>query len=146
MRTPIRILVAEDNEDHLFFIVRALRDVDGVGLKVDAVRNGEEALDFLYRRGRFENQPRPHLIMLDLKMPKINGLDVLEQIKADPELKSIPITMLTSSDRKADIDEAYRRGGNAYVLKQPSFSGLKQELQAVSDYWTNVAVLPDPPA
>jgi CheY-like chemotaxis protein len=142
---PVRILVAEDNEDHLFFIVRALRDVNGVVFEVDAVRDGEEALDFLYRRGRFAAQPRPHLILLDLKMPKVDGLDVLERIKADPELKTIPITMLTSSDRKEDIDEAYRRGGNAYVLKQPSFTGLKQEIQAVSDYWTTIAVLPDPP-
>ncbi len=145
MSESVRILVAEDNEDHQFFIIRALRDVDGVGFEIDAVRNGEEALDFLYRRGRFANQPRPHMILLDLKMPKVNGLEVLEQIKSDPELRTIPIAMLTSSDRKEDVDAAYRAGGNTYVVKQPSLSALKSELQEMSSYWTGVAVLPEPP-
>lgn len=146
MNGPVRVLVAEDNEDHQFFIIRALKGVAGVGFEVDAVRDGEEALDFLYQRGRFEGQPRPHMILMDLKMPKVDGIEVIERIKADPVLKTIPIMMLTSSDRKEDIDAAYAAGGNAYVKKQPSFNGLRSELEAASEYWTNVAVLPDPPA
>jgi CheY-like chemotaxis protein len=142
---PIRILVAEDNEDHLFFIVRALRDVEGVRFEIDAVRDGEEALDFVYRRGRFEGRSRPHMILLDLKMPKVNGLEVLEQIKADPDLRQIPISVLSSSDRTEDIETAYKQGVNSYLLKSASPEGLRQELADVSHYWTATAVLPEPP-
>lgn len=141
----LRVLVAEDNEDHLFFIVRALRDVEGVQFEVDTVHDGEEALDFLYRRGRFGGQLRPHLMFLDLKMPRVNGLTVLQQIKVDPELRSIPIAVLTSSDRQEDVDAAYRAGGNTYMVKQPSFAGLQAEMQQVGDFWAGVAVLPEPP-
>lgn len=142
----IRVLVAEDNEDHLFFIVRALRDVNGVSLEVDAVRDGEEALDFLERRGEHAGKPRPHMILLDLKMPRRSGLEVLERIKSDPELRSIPVCMLTSSDRAEDIEAAYDRGSNSYVVKSPDPAGIRRELQSVKAFWTTTAALPDPPA
>ncbi len=142
---PIRVLVAEDNEDHLFFIIRALREVEGLTLEVEAVRDGEEALDFVYRRGRFVDQPRPHMILLDLRMPKVSGLEVLSQIKSDPDLRMIPISVLTSSDRHEDIEAAYRLGSNSYLLKRSSPSGLRDELADVSTYWASTAVLPEPP-
>ena len=142
---PIRVLVAEDNEDHLFFIIRALREVEGLSLEVDSVRDGEEALDFVYRRGRFADQPRPHMILLDLRMPKVSGLEVLERIKSDPDLRMIPISVLTSSDRYEDVEAAYRLGTNSYLLKRSSPSGLREELAEVSTYWASTAVLPEPP-
>ncbi len=145
MKETVRVLVAEDNEDHLFFITRALRGMENVTFEVAAVQDGAEALDFIYQRGGFVGQPRPHLILLDLKMPRVQGLEVLEVLKSDPELRSIPIAVLTSSDRQQDVDASYRAGGNTYVVKRPTFSDLREELQAVSDFWTNTAVLPQPP-
>jgi two-component system, chemotaxis family, response regulator Rcp1 len=145
VRETVRVLVAEDNEDHLFFITRALQAMENVTFEVAAVHDGSEALDFIYQRGGFAGQPRPHMILLDLKMPRVQGIEVLEILKSDPELRSIPIAVLTSSDRQQDVDASYRAGTNTYVIKRPTFSDLRQELQAVSDFWTNVAVLPQPP-
>jgi CheY-like chemotaxis protein len=145
VKKTVRVLIAEDNEDHRFFIVRALRDAGGVHLEIETVNDGEEVLDYLYRRGAYADRPRPHMILLDLKMPRRDGLEVLEVIKNDPALRSIPVSVLTSSDRPEDIDAAYGLGGNSYLLKRSDPAGLKQELATVSEYWTEAAVLPDPP-
>ena len=145
MNDAIRVLVAEDNEDHLFFIVRALRDMNGVTFVIDSVRDGEEALDFVHRRGRFADRARPHMILLDLKMPKVSGLQVLQQLKKDPELRKIPITVLSSSDRQEDIDEAYLLGTNTYLVKDMNIDGLKRDLEETKKYWTQTARLPKPP-
>ena len=143
----VRVLVAEDNEDHLFLTTRALRETNhGVRLEVQGVRDGEEALDFFYRRGQFKDAPRPHLLLLDLKMPKVDGLEVLERIKRDPELRSIPVVVLTSSDRPEDIEETYRRGGNSFVTKPVSPNGMQEGLRDITDFWMHVASLPEPPA
>jgi CheY-like chemotaxis protein len=139
----VRILVADDNEDHLFLTVRALRDLEGVKLVVETVRDGEEALDYMYRRGRFVGRPRPHLILLDLKMPKVNGLEVLEQVKGDDELRSIPTVMLSSSERPEDVSETYRLGGNCYVVKPGNAAGLRDGLRRMGQYWTSLASLPN---
>lgn len=141
----VRVLVAEDNEDHLFLTTRALEQTNGtVRLEVHGVRDGAEALDYFYRRGEYANAERPHLLLLDLKMPKVNGLEVLERLKADPELRSIPVVVLTSSDRPEDVEETYRRGGNSYVTKPVSPSGMRDGLRDITDYWMHVAALPEP--
>ncbi len=145
MRKTVRVLVAEDNEDHVFFITRALRGVDEVAFEIESVSDGAEALDFLYRRGEYHDRPRPHLVLLDLKMPRVAGLEVLEVVKNDPELRSIPIAVLTSSERQQDVDDSYRAGGNAYLVKRPAFAELRDKLAAMSDFWTHTAVLPEPP-
>lgn len=141
-----RVLVAEDNEDHLFLTVRALRDWENeVDLEVEAVRNGEQLLDFLYRRGGYGDQPRPHVILLDIKMPKITGLEALEKLKTDPVLRRIPVIILTSSDRPADVDLAYQLGGNSYVIKQGTARGMRAGLEDVAHFWLDAAALPEPP-
>jgi CheY-like chemotaxis protein len=140
------VLVAEDNEDHRFFIKRALDGVRSVDLDVVTVSDGEEALEYLQRRGRYSTEtPRPHMVLLDLRMPRRNGLEVLEVVKADPELRKIPICVLSSSDRPEDIDEAYLRGTNSYVIKSSDLDGIRRELQNVSEYWTSTVTLPEPP-
>jgi CheY-like chemotaxis protein len=143
----VRVLVAEDNEDHLFLTTRALEQTNGtVRLEVHGVRDGAEALDYFYRRGEYADAARPHLLLLDLKMPKVNGLEVLERLKSDPELRSIPVVVLTSSDRPEDVEETYRRGGNSYVTKPVSPSGMRDGLRDITDYWMHVAALPEPQA
>jgi CheY-like chemotaxis protein len=142
----VRVLVAEDNEDHLFLTTRALEESNGdIHLEVQGVRDGAEALDYFYRRGKYEDAPRPHLLLLDLKMPKVNGLEVLERLKEDPELRSIPVVVLTSSDRPEDVEAAYQRGGNSYVTKPVSPKGMREGLREITEYWMHFAALPEPP-
>ena len=138
----LRVLVAEDDDDHRFLAVRALREASGLDVQVDEVADGAEALDFIYRRGRFRNSHRPHLILLDLKLPKVNGLEVLERVKQDAELNSIPVVVVSASDRPEDIDAAYRLGTNCYVSKPAGGAGMVVGFKRIAEYWGRVAVLP----
>lgn len=144
--SDVRVLVAEDNEDHRFFITRALREASGDRLVVEAVSDGADALDFVRQRGQFAGRPRPHLILLDLKMPKVDGLQVLAEIKSDPELRSIPIAVLSSSDRREDVQASYANGTNTYIVKPTSYARMREWLSTVNEFWTEVATLPEPPA
>ena len=139
----VRVLVAEDNEDHRFLTMRALRDVEGVDIDVDGVRDGEEALAYVYRQGQYAEKSRPHVIFLDLRMPKIGGLEVLQRIKSDDELSCIPVVVLTSSDREEDVDTAYRLGSNSYVIKRGVGGSMHGSLREVVDYWISASVLPN---
>ncbi len=143
--TALRVLVAEDDDDHRFLAVRALKEASGMEVHVDEVSDGAEALDYVYRRGRFRNSRRPHLILLDLKLPKINGLEVLEQVKGDADLNSIPVVVVSSSDRPEDIDAAYRLGSNCYVSKPVGGAGMVAGFKRIAEYWGRVAVLPGRP-
>ncbi len=127
MRT--RVLLAEDDEDHAFFTVRAFRDMHGVGVEMQTVRDGAELLDFLHQRGEYADAQRPHLILLDLKMPKVSGLEALSEIKECASLRSIPVVVLSSSDRPEDVADSYAGGANSYVTKPASLSGLREGVQ-----------------
>lgn len=142
---PVRVLVAEDNEDHRFLTVRALRQAGGDAVAVEEVHDGEQALDFLYRRGGYGDRERPHLIVLDLRMPRVNGFEVLAQVKADVDLRSIPVVVLTSSDLPEDVSRAYELGTNSFVTK-PSGAAVLDGLMAVGEYWLgDTTSLPDAP-
>ncbi|MDP3712527.1 MAG: response regulator [Mycobacteriales bacterium] len=138
-----RILVAEDDADHAFFTVRAFHDAHGAGVEIVTVKDGEEALDFLHRRGDYADAERPHLVVLDLKMPKVNGLEVLEAIKGDASLCTIPTVVLSSSDRPEDVRDSYERQANSYVTKPASLSGLREGVQQMARYWIDVSTLPE---
>lgn len=139
----IRVLVAEDNEDHQFFIRRALEEIEGLTVDIAVVHNGAEALDYLYGRAGHEGSRRPHLVLLDLRMPQVTGLGVLEQMKRDPDLRAIPVTVFSSSDRPEDIASTYDHGGNTYVVKPVGFAAMRRGLHDVAAYWTEVAALPE---
>ncbi len=141
--TAARVLLAEDDVDHAFFTVRAFKDAHGEQVEMHTVRDGEEALDYLHRRGEFSDVARPHLIVLDLKMPKVNGLEVLERIKADADLRTIPIVVLSSSDRPEDVRMSYDRHANSYVTKPASLTGLREGVREMARYWIDVAKLPN---
>lgn len=138
----VRVLVADDNEDHLFLTVRALREVDGVHLEIETVRDGEQALDYVHRRNAYAGKPLPHLVLLDIKMPKVDGLQVLKELKETPELRAIPTVVLSSSERPEDVDETYRLGGNSYVTKPSSSSGLREGLRRLGAYWAGLVSFP----
>lgn len=139
----VRVLVAEDNEDHRFLTMRALRDVKGVRIDVEGVRDGEEVLAYVQQQGAYKGKPLPHVIFLDLRMPRLSGLEVLERLKGDPALACIPVVVLTSSDRAEDVDAAYRLGTNSYVTKPSLGTDLQAGLRKVADYWTARSELPE---
>lgn len=138
-----RVLIAEDDADHAFFTVRAFHDAHGVGVEIVTVQDGEQALDYLHQRGEYEGAARPHLVVLDLKMPKVNGLEVLEQIKSSESLRTIPTVVLSSSDRPQDVQDSYALQANSFVTKPASMSGLREGVQEMARYWIDVATLPD---
>jgi CheY-like chemotaxis protein len=135
---PIRILLVEDNESHFKLILRALQE-DRLLNPVNWARDGAEALDYLFRRGAYEDpekSPRPDLILLDLKLPKVTGLEVLSQIKADPNLRDIPVVVLTSSTAARDIEEAYAHHVNSYIPKPLDFEKFREVVRGLDFYWT----------
>ena len=140
---PIEILLAEDNEDDIVIIKRVfkkLRLMNGLHI----VNNGQEALDYLLHDGKYseEKPPIPGLILLDISMPKVDGFQVLEKIKADPKLKRIPVIMLTTSDREEDIVKSYEYGACSFITKPTSFSDFVETIERFELYWTLVSRLP----
>ena len=139
----LTILLVEDNPDHAELTQRALETGNMVN-KIVWVKDGEEALDFLYHRGAWAgaSTERPGLILLDVNLPKVSGQDVLRQIKDDPELLSIPVVMLTTSDRDDEIGTAYRAGANSWVTKPVQFTEFMDKVKTVKLYWVLTNHLP----
>ena len=130
------ILMAEDNPNDVELTLAALADSHMVN-PVEVVNDGAEALDFLYRRGKFvgRNQGEPAVILLDIKMPKVDGLEVLRTIKQDPALRLIPVVMLTSSREEADLIRSYESGVNAYVVKPLNFDDFIHAVREIGLFW-----------
>ena len=131
----IKVLVVEDNPNDVSIIKRAMRKSD-VKCELYFARDGEEALDFLYRqKEEFEDAPRPDLILLDLNLPKINGLEVLAKIKGDESLRRLPVIVLTISEREEDMVKAYDSGAASYMTKPVDSKDFERLIQTVQDYW-----------
>ena len=135
------ILMADDDEDDCLMVRDALAEVHVSGGFI-TVEDGEELMDLLHRRGRFKEAPRPGLILLDLNMPRKDGREALEEIKRDPDLRSIPVVVLTTSDSETDIKRCYELGGNAYIRKPATYEGLVEMMRAICTYWFQVVKLP----
>jgi CheY-like chemotaxis protein len=138
-----RILLAEDNANDVELILAALTEDDLAGA-VDVVRDGNEALDYLYRRGDHitRQAENPALVVLDIKMPKMGGLDVLGIIKKEASLKLIPVVMLTSSREEGDLLKSYQLGVNAYVVKPLDFSRFSAAVKQVGVFWAVINEAP----
>jgi len=138
-----RILLAEDNEHDVELTLNALAE-NRLANEVVVVRDGAEALDYLYRRGayRLREEGNPVVLLLDLKMPKVDGLEVLRQLKQDDALRQMPVVMLTSSREESDLVESYRLGVNAYVVKPVEFSRFVEAVRELGVFW---AVLNEAP-
>lgn len=131
---PLQILLIEDDDDHAELTLHALEQHDG-GHRATRVADGAEALDYLLSRGAHAGVERPDLVLLDLNLPKVGGLDVLDQIKSDPDLRRIPVVVLTTSDAEEDRREAYERYANSYLVKPVSYDKFEAMIQRLSDYW-----------
>lgn len=135
--TIIEILLVEDNPDDLELTLRALEKAN-LGNRIEVARDGEEALDFIFCTGphtlrKIEDTPK--VILLDLKLPKVDGLEVLQRIKADPRTQMIPVVMLTSSREQQDLVESYRLGANSYIVKPVAFESFFAAVQQLGLYW-----------
>jgi CheY-like chemotaxis protein len=131
-----RILLVEDNRNDAELTLGALKE-QNVTNEVVIMRNGADALDYLFRRGEFtgHNHATPVVVLLDLKMPKVDGLEVLAQLKQDPELKKIPVVMLTSSREERDLVKSYELGVNAYVVKPLDFQQFLSAVKQIGLFW-----------
>ena len=138
-----RILLAEDSDRDAELTINALTQHNLVN-EVERVRDGAEALDYLYRRGPFSSRLNGHpaLVLLDLKMPKVDGLEVLRQIRSDPQLKLIPVVVMTSSRQEQDLLESYKLGANAYVVKPVKFNEFVNAVKQLGVFW---AIINQPP-
>jgi two-component system response regulator len=132
----VQILLAEDNPLDAELAMNALRDAR-ITNSITWVKDGEEALDYFYCRGRYANRPDvlPRLVLLDLKMPKVNGIEVLKVVKSDERLKHIPIVMMTSSQEESDIAETYKLGVNSYIVKPLDLDTLVDIIRKTGHYW-----------
>jgi CheY-like chemotaxis protein len=139
----VEILLAEDSEADAEMTIRALRR-NNLANRLVWVKDGAEALDFIFRRGAYASRPAgaPKLVLLDLKMPKVDGIEVLRQIKSNEETKTIPVVMLTSSAEERDIFASYSLGVNSYVVKPVDFAKFVDEVTKAGCYWVLVNRVP----
>jgi CheY-like chemotaxis protein len=131
-----RILIAEDNANDLELTLAALSG-HNLANEIIAVRDGAEALDYLHSRGVHTGRPPglPVVMLLDIKMPKVSGIEVLREVKADPDLRTVPVVMLTSSREDADLIESYKLGVNAYVVKPVEFTEFMAAVRQLGGFW-----------
>ena len=131
---PLRVLLVEDDDDHAELTSFALASHDRRHEAVRA-RDGAEALDILFRRGPHARAGRPDLVLLDLNLPRVDGLDVLEAVKGDDGLREIPVVILTTSDAEGDRTRAYRHHANSYLVKPADFAEFEALVHGCGDYW-----------
>ncbi|MEU3509422.1 response regulator [Streptomyces longwoodensis] len=139
--TPVDVLLVEDDPGDELMTREAFED-NKIGNTLHVVRDGEEALDFLYRRGQYTDAPRPDLILLDLNLPKYDGRQVLEKIKSDPDLSHIPVVVLTTSAAEEDILRSYKLHANAYVTKPVDLDQFIAAVRQIDDFFVQVVRLP----
>lgn len=140
-----KILLVEDNLNDIELTMAALSQ-NNFANEVIVARHGEEALDYLYRRGKFaeRSDENPIVVFLDLKMPKVDGLEVLRQMKGDDRLKVIPVVMLTSSREEPDLENCYRMGANAYIVKPVGFQQFVDAIRQAGAFWAVINEAPPP--
>ncbi len=142
---PRLVMLIEDNIDHADLVVRTLED-HLLTNKVRHFQDGQSALDYLFRRGEFSEATetqRPHVILLDLRLPRLDGIEVLKTIKQDAELKSIPVVVLTTSETEKDVERAYHNHANSYLVKPMGFDDFKKLMDDLGFYWLGWNVSPD---
>jgi chemotaxis family two-component system response regulator Rcp1 len=142
---PAELLLIEDNQGDALLTREAFRSAK-IANRLSVARDGEEAMSMLHRQGAHAEHPRPDLIMLDLTLPRMDGRAVLEAIKGDVGLRSIPVIMLTGSQADVDICKSYELRANGYVVKPVNFDRLQEIVASTESFWLNLVVLPATPA
>jgi CheY-like chemotaxis protein len=137
----VRVLLVEDSPTQALLITAILGTYDRLDL-LEALEDGEQALAYLRRQGDYADAERPDVVLLDLNMPKKDGLEVLHEMKEDADLRKIPTVMLTSSDRPEDVDKCYAAGASSYITKPVNQEGMERVLKVLSEYWGGANVAP----
>ncbi|TVP45838.1 MAG: response regulator [Mongoliibacter sp.] len=141
MNKPIHILLVEDNEGDILLTTEALEDRK-ISIQLSIARDGQEALDFIFQRGKFENVEEPDLILLDINLPKKNGHEVLQIIKSEESYKHIPILMLSTSSSGKDIVTSYKNHANCFITKPVEVDNFQEAIASVEEFWMHTAKLP----
>jgi CheY-like chemotaxis protein len=141
MKNKAKILLVEDNEGDILLTKEAFSEAN-LSNEISVVKDGQQAIRYLNKEAGFENEKTPDIILLDLNIPKINGLDVLKIIKSDPFLKTIPVIILSTSNSEKDILQSYERHANCYLTKPVNFSNFTSLIQMVTDFWITAVQLP----
>ena len=134
---PILVMMVEDNVDHAELVIRTMEE-HRIANKVHHFLDGQSALDYLFCRGEFSDphqSPRPHVILLDLRLPRVDGIDVLRAIKENEDLKTIPVVVLTTSEAEKDVAKAYYNHANSYLVKPVGFEEFKKLMDDLGFYW-----------
>ena len=140
---PVLVMLVEDNLDHAELVMRTLAD-HRVANRIIHFTDGQSALDYLFRRGEYADPPgaRPHVILLDLRLPRVDGIEVLQAIKESPELRQIPVVVLTTSETEKDIARAYYNHANSYLVKPVGYEEFVKLMQDLGFYWLSWNTLP----
>ncbi len=138
---PVEILLVEDNPADMLMTRAAFEDFR-ITNTLHVVEDGVEAMAYLHQEGEFAGMPRPDLIMLDLNLPRMNGREVLAEIKANPALRTIPVVVLTTSKAEQDILQAYDLHANSYIVKPVGFVNFVEAIKSIKDYWFSLVTLP----
>lgn len=141
---PADFLLVEDNPGDVRLTQEALKS-HKVQNNLHVAIDGEEAMAFLHRQGKYANAPRPDIILLDLNLPKKDGREVLAEIKSDPNLKTIPVVIITSSEAEQDVIKSYNLNANCYVTKPVNLDQFIKVVQSVNDFWLTIVKLPSSP-
>jgi two-component system, chemotaxis family, response regulator Rcp1 len=139
---PVEVLLVEDVPEEAELTMDTLREGRIRNLRVHWVENGEEAMAFLRREGPHADAPRPDLILLDLHMPRMGGLEVLAEVKSHPDLKRIPVVVMTSSSQEKDVLAAYSRHANCYITKPINIDDFMEAVRSIEEFWLSVVRLP----
>jgi len=138
----VDLLLVEDNPGDVRLTEEALRDAS-MPVNLSVATDGAEAIEFLHRRGKYKNAPRPDLILLDLNLPKKTGPEVLSDIKCDPDLKRIPVLVMTTSSEQDDVQKAYSLNANCYITKPIQLDDFLNVVQSIENFWLKTALLPE---
>ena len=144
MRKKIyNILSVEDNEPDFALLNKALSRIEGMELKIKHISNGEIALNYIFKKGEFKDVPTPDLIILDINLPKISGIEILKAIKRSLNYKSIPVIMFSTSNLEEDIQKSYNANANSYVIKSFDITTLSKKIFSMAEYWLKISEIPN---
>jgi len=141
MKKEVNILLVEDNEGDIVLTVEALREAK-VSNGIHVIKDGEEALRYLKKEGKYKDVETPDLILLDINLPRIDGIGVLTEIKNDKEMMLIPVVMLTTSDSEKDVLESYHNHANCYITKPVDYQKFIEVVHLIKDFWISIVKLP----
>ncbi|HXR83983.1 MAG TPA: response regulator [Hanamia sp.] len=141
MKHEINILLVEDNEGDILLTLEALNEAK-IHNAINVVKDGDAALQYIKKEGEYVNVETPDLILLDINLPKMDGIEVLAKIKNDELLRVIPVVMLTTSDSEKDIFQAYQSHANCYITKPVNYANFMEVIQTIKDFWISIVKLP----